>query len=120
VASEEVFWLLFDFSCAPGWEDSTGGDEVDCLLSLVSPVSGCGGAGVLGVGVLLQAVNHSPARKVDINIRHLILFSGIFKRKIGSGCHQSQAITVSNIRFCKWGVKPGLRVSGIQWNRPKF
>lgn len=114
MASGEVVWLVFDFFSASGGADSAGADEVDWLVSLVSEVSGCGGKGVLGLGVLLQAANHSPAKKVNIIIRNLILFSGIFKRKIGSGCHQSEVITVSNIRFCQSGVKPDAWMSGIQ------
>ena len=74
---------------------------------------------MLGAGVVLQAASHSPARKADINIRNLILFGDIFKKKIGSGCHQSEVITVSNIRFCQSCVKPVAGALAIQY-RPAF
>ena len=111
-APGKVVWLVFDFSCASGCAASAGGDEVDWPVSLVSEDGGCGGTGVLGAGVVLQAASHSPARKADIHIRDLILFGDIFKTKIGSGCHQIEVITVSNIRFCQSCVKPGARVPG--------
>jgi hypothetical protein len=55
------------------------------LVSLVSEVSGCGGKGVLCFGVVLQAANPSPARKVAINIRDLIWSNDIFKKDDGFG-----------------------------------
>jgi hypothetical protein len=111
-ASEEGVWLVFDFSCTSGCADSAGVDEVDWLVSFVSEDRGCGGTGVLGAGVVLQAASHSPARKVDINITDLILYGDIFNKKIGSGCCQSEVITASNIRFCQSCVKPGAWVPG--------
>jgi hypothetical protein len=111
-ASGEVVWRVCEVSGAPGSTDSAAGDEVDRFVSLFCEVSGCGGKGVLGAGVVLQAASPSPARKVDINIRNLILFGDIFKRKIDSGCHQNEMITVSNIRFCQSCVKPAAGIPG--------
>ena len=85
MASGEVVWLVFDFFSACGCADSAGADEVDWLVSLVSEVSGCGGKGVLCFGVVLQAANPSPARKVAINIRDLIWSNDIFKKDDGFG-----------------------------------
>jgi hypothetical protein len=134
VASGEVGWPVSDFCCASGCLDadgddavdgplsldfpasvcwvSAGGIEVDWRVSWVSPACGCGGTGVLGVGVLLQAANHTPAEKVDIMIKILILFARIFWNRIDVGFCQSEVISMPNIRFCKLGVKPGIQLAG--------
>jgi len=72
-------WLVFDFSCAPGWADSVDSDGVEGLASVVSCFSCCGGAGALGVGAVLQAANPSPTHMVEISIRDFILAKDIIE-----------------------------------------
>jgi hypothetical protein len=76
-------WLVFDFSCAPGWADSVDCGGADGRVSVVSCFSCFGGAGALGLGVVLQAANPSPTQMAAINIKDFILANDVIEC-----CHQ--------------------------------
>jgi hypothetical protein len=72
-------WLVFDFSCAPGWADSVDCGGADGRVSVVSCFSCFGGAGALDVGVVLQAANPNPTHMAEISIRGFILAKDIIE-----------------------------------------